>query len=469
MPAAKTKTFRDSDPTLIRDFLRKSLPLIPSKTPTKPGPIHISNSFLSHAIGDGSLKSELPSWLKGNDLLEDFVEAESENKQRETDHLRRFLQVVFDSDGNVFKTFSSPFPLSSHFVARDATDNGYSLGLWMSLGDKNRIEISSLLSDLLEDSSDNDGMSNMLSTLITTTPKPIVRFTTVTGSTQFGENIGEILIQGLKKGLGKPLHFRIELMRQFSTLLSSFVVIGMLYDSCKRLPNVKAVSQPNDILGTFCFTGNTSGRSITERQLSNLAKLSLRETLDRSYAGIIETFSTIYTEKRKVNKKAWSQFALELTTDHLTGDSATKMLNVLNGFGEAEIQEVIPNLYPKNNLRTAVKSLGYKSGMVWPNKGGEPRIVLDSSFITSLVAFMGEVDMSVDDFSELIYSKLGLVFGYQGVSAESISKLEVISGSRVDIPSLLVESQKHFSIRLVSAGLARQYSDGTAALIGSSI
>ena len=161
MPAAKTKTFRDPDPTLIRDFLRKSLPLIASKTPTKPGPIHISNSFLSHAIGDGSLKSELPSWLKGNDLLEDFVEAESENKHRETDHFRRFLQVVFDSDGNVFKTFSSPFPLSSHFVARDATDNGYSLGLWMSLGDKNRIEISSLLSDLLEDSSDNDGMSNM--------------------------------------------------------------------------------------------------------------------------------------------------------------------------------------------------------------------------------------------------------------------------------------------------------------------
>jgi hypothetical protein len=339
----------------------------------------------------------------------------------------------------------------------------------MSLGDKNRIEISSLLSDLLEDSSGNDGMSNILSALITTTPKPIVRTTAVTGSTQFGENIGEILIQGLKKGLGKPLHFRIELMRQFSTLLSSFVVIGMLYDSCKRLPNVNAVSQPSDILGTFCFTGNTAGRSITERQLSDLAKLSLRETLDRSYAGIIETFSTIYTEKRKVNKKTWSQFALELTTDHLTGESATKMLNVLNGFGETEIQEVIPNLYPKNNLRTAVKSLGYKSGMVWPNKGGEPRIVLDSSFITSLVAFMGEVDMSVDDFSEIIYSKLGLVFGYQGVSAESISKLEEISGSRVDIPSLLVESQKHFSIRLVSAGLARQYSDGTAALIGTSI
>jgi hypothetical protein len=469
MPATRMKTFRDSDPTLIRDFLRKTLPLIPSKTPTKPGPIHISNSFLSHAIGDGSLKAELPTWLKGNDDLDDFVNVEPESIQRETDHLRRFLQVVFDSDGNVFKTFSSPFPASSHFVSRDATDNGYSLGLWMSLGDKNRIEIATVLSDLLSDSLANDAMSNVLASLIKTTPKPTLRSTAVSGSTQFGENIGQILINGLQRGVGKPLHFRIELMRQFSILLSSFVVIGMLYDSCKRLPNVIESSQPSDILGTFCFTGNTAGRSITEKQLSDLAKLSLRDTLERSYSGIKETFSAIYLDKRKVNKKSWSQFALELTTDHLTGESATKMVNVLNGFGESEIQEVIPSLYPKSNLRTAVKSLGYKSGMVWPNKGGEPRIVLDSSFVTSLVAFMGEVDMSVDDFSEIIYKKLGLVFGYQGISAESITKLEEISGSRVDIPSLLVESQKHLSLRLVSAGLARQYSDGTAALIGSSI
>jgi hypothetical protein len=77
--------------------------------------------------------------------------------------------------------------------------------------------------------------------------------------------------------------------------------------------------------------------------------------------------------------------------------------------------------------------------------------------------------MSVDDFSEVIHKKIGLVFGYQGISSKSITKLEEISGSRVDIPSLLVESQKHLSMRLVSAGLARQYSDGTAALIGSSI
>jgi hypothetical protein len=469
MPFSKVKSFRDSDPTLIRDFLRKSLPLIASKTPTKPGPIHISNSFLSHAIGEGMLKSNLPVWLKGNEKLDEFLIAETEHIQRETDHLRKLLQVLFDSDGNVFKTFSSPFPLVGHFVSRDATDNGYSLGLWMSLGDKNRTDIATILSDLLQDSTESDGLSNVLATLVDTTPKPTIRSTAVNGSTQFGENIGQILIHGLQKGLGKPLHFRIELMRQFSILLSSFVVIGMLYDSCKSLASVNESSQPSDILGTFCFTGNTAGRSITERQLSKLAILSLRETLDRSYSGIEATFLSMYKEKRLSNKKNWSQFAQEFTTDNLTRESATKMLNVLNGFGETGIQDIIPNLYPKANLRSAVKSLGYKSGMVWPNKGSEPRIVLDSSFITSLVAFMGEMDMPVDDFSEKIYIKLGIVLGYQGVSSDAIAKLEDISGSRLDIQSLLVESQKHFSTRLVSAGLARQYSDGTAALIGHAI
>jgi hypothetical protein len=469
MPVMRVKTFRDPDQTLIREYLQKALPLIASKTPTKPGPIHISNSFLSYAIGDGSLKSELPKWLKGNDYLDDFVIVEPEVIQRETDHLRRFLQVLFDSDGNVYKAFSSPFPLSSHFVSRDATDNGYSRGLWMSLGDQNRIEIATVLSDLLEDSPGNDAVSNVLATLVKGSTKPTLRSFPASGSTQFGENIGQILVEGLKRGVGKPLHFRIELMRQFSILLSSFVVIGMLYDSCKRLPNVSESSHPSDILGTFCFTGNTAGRSITEKQLSNLAKLSLRDTLERAYSGIEESFFSMYKEKRDINKKSWSQFALELATDHLSLESASKMVNVLNGFGETGIREVIPSLYPKSHLRSAVKSLGYKAGMVWPNKSGEPRIVLDSSFVTSLVAFMGENDMSVDDFSEVIHKKIGLVFGYQGISSKSITKLEEISGSRVDIPSLLVESQKHLSMRLVSAGLARQYSDGTAALIGSSI
>ena len=203
MPLAKVKSFRDSDPTLIRDFLRKSLPLIASKTPTKPGPIHISNSFLSHAIGEGMLKNNLPVWLKGNEKLDKFLIAETENIQRETDHLRKLLQVLFDSDGNVFnETFSSPFPLVGHFVSRDATDNGYSLGLWMSLGDKNRTDIAIILSDLLQDSTESDGLSNVLATLVDTTPKPIVRSTEVNGSTQFGENIGQILIHGLQKGLG---------------------------------------------------------------------------------------------------------------------------------------------------------------------------------------------------------------------------------------------------------------------------
>jgi hypothetical protein len=95
--------------------------------------------------------------------------------------------------------------------------------------------------------------------------------------------------------------------------------------------------------------------------------------------------------------------------------------------------------------------------------------VLDSNFLTALVSFLGEEDMPIEDFVKKVHDKLGLILGYSGVSEDSIEQLERIAGRRLEIRDLLLKSERLLSSRLVSAGLARQYSDGSTALLGGNI
>lgn len=467
---AKTKKPTDANPTLVREFFREELPLIPSGTPTKPGPIHISNVLLAHALGEGSLKNRLPEILKGgSDLGELFGDLSSE-LSGDAEQLRVLLQTIFDTDGNVFPKFSSPFPITKEFVFKDSSDNGYGRGLWDSFGEPNRIEITNLLEELLNEDPGDHALANLLRKLTKDSNSTTSRISSFTGSTQFGENAGKILIQGLKKGCGQPMHVRIEILKQFSVLLGSFVVIGMMYDSCSKLSNNKIDIRPSDVLGTFCFTGNTAGRTKEERQLAQLAIISLRDTIDRTYQGIEKCFLEKVEEKRELfPKDDWSTLSLKIATEKLTLDSAKRMTESLIYFGESGVDKFIPNVYPKSNIRSAIKSLGHKCGLIWPIKSGEPRIVLDSVFVNSLVSFMGEPDMPLFEFSELIFHKLGLVFGYSGVSDEVIERLEEVTSHRLDIVDLLTKSEKRLSTRLVTAGLARQYSDGSAAIVGGLI
>ena len=77
--------------------------------------------------------------------------------------------------------------------------------------------------------------------------------------------------------------------------------------------------------------------------------------------------------------------------------------------------------------------------------------------------------MPIEDFIKNVHDKLGLILGYSGISEDSIVQLERIAGRRLEVRDLLLKSERHLSIRLVAAGLARQYSDGSTALLGGTI
>ena len=141
----------------------------------------------------------------------------------------------------------------------------------------------------------------------------------------------------------------------------------------------------------------------------------------------------------------------------------------MNHFGESNIEGLIESMYPLTHLRSGIRSLGIKTGFVWPSRKEDPRLVLDSNFLTSLVSFLGEEDMPIEDFIKNVHDKLGLILGYSGISEDSIVQLERIAGRRLEVRDLLLKSERYLSIRLVAAGLARQYSDGSTALLGGTI
>lgn len=470
MAKKKRDSLDSPNPSLFREIVKSRLPLIPAKFPNKPTPIHISNNFISHAIGEGPLKLELKSWIREQGALSNLFKVSGENLQRDTDSLQELIRTIFDSDGNVFKSMASPNPISEKVIGRDPTDDGYAINLWHSLGVENRDSITELLREFYGETGASSSLKSLLDLLMKDTQNGWLRNESLESYTSVGKNVGEIIVKGLRKKLDQPLHIKLEVIRQLSTLLGVFVVLGMMFDACAEERNLNSETEPHKILGTFVYTGNIGGRSTIEQKLSMLAIMSLRDTIERSYLGLNKVFLQMITDLENVSASPdWDSFTREFSTKYTSSQSAQEFIKVMNHFGREQIPELVESIYPMTHLRSGIRSLGTKTGFVWPSRREDPRLVLDSNFLTALVSFLGEEDMPIEDFVKKVHDKLGLILGYSGVGEESIEQLERIAGRRLEIRDLLLKSERLLSIRLVSAGLARQYSDGSTALLGGNI
>lgn len=470
MSKPKKDLLDSPNPSLFREIVKSRLPLIPAKYPTKPTPVHIANNFVSIAIGTGSLSGELKQWVREQGVLSHLFQGSGENLQKDSDSLQELLRAIFDSDGNVFKSMASPFPISEKIIGRDPTDDGYALNLWHSLGANNRQEITELLKNFYQETGNSSSLKGLFDLLMLDGAPTSNSVQSSETYTSVGKNVGEIIIQGLQRKLDQPLHIKLEVVRQLSTLLGVFVVIGMMFDSCAEERELGPDAEPSKILGTFVYTGNIGGRSSTEQKLSMMAVMSLRDTIERSYIGLNKVMIGMVDDAQKTSKaKNWDEFSRDFATRYTSAQSAQDFIKFMNHFGESNIEGLIESMYPLTHLRSGIRSLGIKTGFVWPSRKEDPRLVLDSNFLTSLVSFLGEEDMPIEDFIKNVHDKLGLILGYSGISEDSIVQLERIAGRRLEVRDLLLKSERYLSIRLVAAGLARQYSDGSTALLGGTI
>jgi len=458
------------NPTLFKELMHDKFPLLPAKYPNKPSPIHIANNFVTLAIGDGPLKVELRNWICGVSKFDKISLPDTENNEVIYDSFEDLLRTIFDTDGNIFRSMGSAFPISNKFLSRDPNDDGYATGLWKSIGAENRSKLHNILFDFYSENDSASALDNLFEKMGGSTT--FIRHEPAADgfNSKVGSNIAEILISGIASKMNQPTHIKLEIVRQFSTLLAAFVVIGVLFDACLEDRELDLNTDPREVLGTFVYTGKIGGRSSIEQRLGMMAVVSLQDTIDRAYSGINKTFISMINEvKKEIGDADWDQISKSFSTKFLTGTSAQELLRNLKYYNNESLDQFINDFFPISHLIKAVRGIGTKSGLVWPSRKSQPRFILDSNFLTALVSFIGYQDMPVEDFVAEVNSKLGLILGYSGVTESEIIHLELIVGRKLEVRDLLVKAEKMLTLRLVSAGLARQYSDGSASLIGGVI
>ena len=91
--------------------------------------------------------------------------------------------------------------------------------------------------------------------------------------------------------------------------------------------------------------------------------------------------------------------------------------------------------------------------------------MLETTFLDSLTFFVGEDNMRFEDFVEQCYLRLGLLLGRPTALTEEVeSRLERIAGKSIDVEPILDSMAEAARRRLISCGLAQEFSDHATVL-----
>ena len=251
------------DAALLRRFLEQELPLLPSANPNRVGPVHIANNFVACALGNGSVHQKLADLIVGQERATAVLDQPS--TAADEDALSHLLDVIFDSDGNVYSSRSSPLPLMPSVVGQDQSDDSYAKCLWRSVGPGNRTAISDRLGLMVPSPSANDGVIGKIGNVLERSlevagQKPPAA---VEGESEFGGRLGALLGRGIGRSSEQTGAIRqLDSMRSLSVMLGFFVALGMLYEATSTEPKPSknnSKKDPRDSLGLFVFCGETPG------------------------------------------------------------------------------------------------------------------------------------------------------------------------------------------------------------------
>ncbi len=454
------------DASLVRRFLEQELPLLPSANPNRVGPVHIANNFVTLGLGAGSLHQPLADLIVEGKRAEEILDQPA--TAADADALSHLLDVIFDSDGNVYSSRSSPLPLMPSSLGRDQSDDNYAKYLWGSLGPENRRSISIALGLMVKSPTPGDGVIGRIGYVLeqaldVAEQKPPA---TTDGQSDFGIRLGALLERGIRRSstLGGALR-QLDSTRSLSVMLGLFVVLGLLYEASpavvltgkKRKPK-----DPREVLGLFVFCGETPGS--LDDHLVALAIRSLGDQIASSRQGINHVMNQkIQNGMNSSGRRSRVDRISDTVVDSVPGDPGLPLIERLVELEEAKLLERAGfEMMPESHLALAVKSLGYKCGFSAPQRNGAPRLVLETSMLSALVHFFGESDMTSQELASRIHSETGMIVGNpHNITKHTIENLIAISSNNVDVEEALQSNQSLLDERLVKSGLARQYSDGT--------
>jgi hypothetical protein len=449
-----------------RDLLRRSIAVVPPKYQDKPAPSHIFNGFVRSFLGSGKGTSWLVK-LHGleSEALDRVLQNSASEFQKQA--LKLALDASFNADLRSYGKFASYLPVSRHFVGSDASHEHYG-DIGNGWSDKERIEVAKLLEQLLESDSSQDVLSRLAKFFeesnlfsVESNSPPELNFAGADGD--FRNTSSRIMANTLRQAIRTQGQYgRIASIRRVETILSFLVTLGLMWDGAKR--NSDGGRSGYRSIGVVVYTDVPPGKP--EERLTYLASQSLQNLLVRSHRGTNLTVRDLIGDATDLEAMSNADFEF-----HLAGCGVTRIndevIEAIRRFQNPEYGfKPDEGMVSFSELRDSVATLGRKIGVVGPQRGkGEPRFILETQILEALVLCLVSRSMSVQNFVDAVYKNFGLIVGLPTLLGEDeIERLSSLCDGSVTVRSTLIDAQSALQRRLIEAGLARAYSDGTAVM-----
>jgi hypothetical protein len=123
-------------------------------------------------------------------------------------------------------------------------------------------------------------------------------------------------------------------------------------------------------------------------------------------------------------------------------------------------------VYPLDHLSKYYRTVGRMLGIAGPDRGfGSPRLLLETPLLGSLVEgtlFIGQT-LSYEEWIDEIYKRFGIILGF-GRETDPHELLRGLDRAG-PLDRAIRESHEALRLRLITAGLAIEYSDGETQLL----
>jgi len=455
----------------VRSFMRDAFPIMPGRHPNRPAPMHILNSFLYCLLGPGVARGNVHGVVFGRDLvaLDKLLGGAARPEDRMK--LSRAAGALLNSDHRAFPAPSGPssfFPLHAAFVGNDPSDDQYGRGLIALLTVEQRVALRTQFQRLLDV---EERKSDVFSRVTGSLAKALSSGTPIDESDLLLHKIPEPQSKVLGSHFFALILNRLErletdsdgadvvqLMFRLANFLTAFVALALVFEGARGLGNGDDEEIGlGSVLALPVYCGKPPG-SVHDMSVEFSARC-LAEAASRSHSGIRQQFC----ERVPADEGELESVVLNL----VSGERGTE---VIRAFREHDVVkspgDAFDRMLPVSVMQRAFKFLGTKTGMVAPSRGyGKSRLVLETTFLDSLTFFVGEDNMRFEDFVEQCYLRLGLLIGRPSALSEEVeSRLERIAGKSIDVEPILDSMAEAARRRLISCGLAQEFSDHATVL-----
>jgi hypothetical protein len=282
------------------------------------------------------------------------------------------------------------------------------------------------------------------------------------------DEYGAMLVRVLEKASEGGEGWRLLRLKDFATLLFAMIPLGILAGS-------REARRERGKVSVFAVPGVPPSGGVHQSDLLDAAQKSFSSAVVESHRRIADALASIVgvaTENRDGGMDVNS--LLHVYADGSGHAPNEKQREVLIAFaqevtGKKNRTELLNQLMTVEYLGRTVKLIGSKVGLAGPTRGGgRPRIYLETGLLNALVTGLVRPDEEEITFAEFIYrlwAATGIVCGYD--SRMNLDFSAVLGTGDPDIaPGLLQSSSKALQDRMISAGLARRFSDGTVVVFG---